>query len=660
MVLLLLILLLGLMMARRLYRYDLATESGINTTHITEQVDYFRSFDLGNYYGRRPGLAGVGIKLDSPLYFWMHLPIRLFENPFSGLRWLDLLLEAGGILFWVLWGLRRGLPPPLVWLSALFLVCMSNPSAELLENGQTANLMVVPLAMALIGGVSSTRGRSMLLPGLLWSMTLQVQLAYAVLGLPMVIAVLLYRGARVRRLLFLFLGAGLAYLWALPMVELPGQAQAGQASGLLDHLNADNLDYVASRHAPGVLALMGLVLVMAHWILRRRAGPGPGVAAIWLLLCWPVMVVAVATLLPRFGTADSPVRFGVLLPAQALLSAATVLWLGWLLERLLLRALRQRWSRLATPLAGAAVLAACAVLLIKPALGENPGRLTDTWSGPGSSPCCLRMFACHTVRRWKTHNHLAEAMLRTDWGADRNQLVKFHGPADTFLDTVHIMLSYSVRSAETLQVPLLSRDVLALPCSMGKDLPGVKARCEPGSVLLIADVKDLVVEQDPSWTRHEAPRLWAPERGAFSFTADPAGHERRLFAVTWKSRKFDRRTSPGAGVVLRHQGRELETVSRCFCREDFTSEVVVVELKVQPGRSAKIDGTATRQRGSHSPSSHIGRDEEWVDVVEILPRALQRHELPTTFRHKPRAIPPTSCPERGGPTREKPPPLPHY
>ncbi len=672
---LLLALLLLALLLRQLLVYHLDSEWGLVATHVGGLLEYFAKFDQGELWGRRPGLGGIDLRLDGSLYYWLHLPIRLFSNPFRGLLALDFVLEGATLVFWVLWGLHKRLPRSLVWLSAFFLVVVGNPNGEVLENSQTANLLCVPLVMAMIGAIVTPKARAMLLPGALLGLIFQIHQAYLMLALPLVALALFSGRPRWRRLFFLLLGAAGAYLLALPAIELPGPELLNDSTRLASAgFDPGVLTKIVARHHPAILAMLGLALVTVIRLRRGDAGPAGKVAVVWLLTGWPIMVLAVCLAADGLGNYLSPVRFGFLGPALAVLYAVVLLWVGGLCQRGLFHAGSARLGRVATPCALAMVLLlTCASVATGLASTGSPLRwaldqgFLAAWDGRRSDddrrlgPCCHRKFRCGAPRQARSYVRLADEILQTEWGAAREPRFKFHGPADFYLDGIYMMLDASAWqfSLEAYNAGTTSdglhRHVLALPCAMNELLPELAGQCSGDGLLFVPDVTDVPLQEDPA-------------TGLFRFTVSPAPVARRLFAVTWREQGF---SDPKAFIrpkerSVRGEGATITERVRCYCGTDFTYKVVIVELKLAPGSSIRLVETVAKASAHHDPGRagppplpgsppmpppmpSIPRPailNERVDVVEI-PLSTSRTAVRRTrgFRHSsPKVNPPVHCP----------------
>ena len=631
---LLLGLLLLLLTGRQLYR---AYTAQIDIIHLGYLLQYFEMFDNHLFWGSGPGTAGLTFKLNGSLYYWLHLPIRFFENPFLGLHLLAFVLEAGGLMFWVLWGLRSRLSPPLLWLSALFLVAAGNPSGQLLENGQTANLLVVPLVMAMIGALTNPSARAMVLPGVLLSLVVQVQQAYLIAAVPTFLLLMMGgKGRRWRRLAWTLAGACVAYLPALPAVLFFGPEQLKLDVNLASSFQPEVLWSIARVHQPELLALFGLVLILGRGVTLPEAWLPGRVAAVWLVCCWPTLVGALLLVSPIIGDPSSPVRFGMLAPARSLLSAVVLLWLGWLLKQLLGRLSPEPRPRLWGAMAGAAVVAgACAVVIVGLVPGVAPFRLANTARdnslrfreakapagevGPlpkkstaqgSTNPCCLNILSCDAVTSSLTHYHLARGLLQIPWDAAHQSPIIFHGPASDYLNRVQLMLDASLRR-ETNFESAASRHVLALPCSMKSDLPQLQQGCVERSLLYLPNVAECPVAQAGS--------------GHYTVSIAPSPRRRRLFAVTWRGREFSGPQHADVSRILIWQGdRKVSARTHCLCGTDMTAEVALFELTLPAQRPTRL---VSRSRWRIEPPG----SDRTLDVVEIFhsEAQLRAHPGPT-------------------------------
>lgn len=682
---LLLLLLLLALFFRQMLAYHLDSGRGLIFTHLGGMLEYFARFDQGEFWGRRPGLGGIDLRMDGSLYYWLHLPIRLFVNPFRGLLVLDFVLEGGALVFWVLWGLVKRLPPSLVWLSAFFLVVVGNPNGELLENSQTANLLTVPLMMAMIGAIVTPKARAMLLPGVLLGLIFQIHQAYLILAIPLVVLTLSCGQRRWRRLLFLVLGAVGAYLLALPAIELPGHKLVGDSSSLASQFDLEVLKRVVDTHHPALLAWLGLALVVGRRLWRGEVGPAGRVAAVWLLSGWPLMVLAVCLAAPKLANPGTPVRFGFLGPAEAILYAVVLLLGGGLCQRILRRPGTTGLRQLATPVACLLVLLLTGVSVafglastgspLRAAIDRGfpamwGDRLPD--ADQRRERCCQPMFRCGTPSLSRTYVRLADAMLQTKWGAELEPRFKFHGPADYYLDGIQMMLDTSLWRSDpeghgfgaASEGQGLYRHVLALPCSMKEQLPQIPGECDRDGLLFVPDVKNVSMEGDPN-------------TGVSGFRVSPAPGARRLFALTSRSRPFVASAVPTRTKErsLQGEGVKITRLARCFCGTDFTFKVSILELQNVPGRWTLLVESGAKTTMTHHPGGARAPRKpgsslapyrrlpppsiplsERMDLVEIPLRTTggERPDVPRTrgYRHAtPRLQPIKPCPSSPGAKR---------
>jgi len=267
-----------------------------------------------------------------------------------------LILEFAAIGTWVVLGLRARWPRELVCGAAFFLALYHEPKGELMENHTVMLFLIIVLFAVTLRALQSRRLWPTLLAGFVFGVCGQVHQIAACLGPPLLLAVLLQPGRRIKRSLLLIGGALLVVGLALPGMqildphEIPPPRMKWDAPYLevyLHHLGVMFRD---------PMTVLGLVLVALGWLQGRLRGPLVRLSVLWFLLAG----LALTGMLLFFAERSGPrviIRYGLLNPPSALLSAVALTWLLGLLRRVAGRVLR--WTP--RPLV---VLTAAALVLV--------------------------------------------------------------------------------------------------------------------------------------------------------------------------------------------------------------------------------------------------------------------------------------------------------
>lgn len=280
----------------------------------------------GDVWVHGPALGLTGLFPGGPLYYWIHLPVLLFEHPIVGFHLYYGLLEMAAITLLLFWGRNNklGLPRPLFWLMALFLASFSGAKLVICENMTIASILAIALMGAAVRGLGSPRARTMSLPGVLLGITVQVHLAALYLAPTLLVGALLTRSVRAARVCWLLAG------WAVVLcLSLPGMERAGGASfgGMVtDMARSFDPAEVVQRFKgleADLLPLVGLVLVIVGWFRGRNRVLG-GLAITWLVGGYLTLALA----LSYAGLSDDGSRFATVNPARAFLMSAVLVWLA--------------------------------------------------------------------------------------------------------------------------------------------------------------------------------------------------------------------------------------------------------------------------------------------------------------------------------------------
>ena len=129
-------LLLALMMLLLALQYVLGYHAEESLQHLHQLTQ--RMAHAGAADGQRL-ITGGG-----SLYLWLHQSVLALGLPFSAYHGLYFLWDAAALLAWLLLA-RRGLPSPLVWCAALWLVTYGVPKQVVVENSTLVAFVSVPL-----------------------------------------------------------------------------------------------------------------------------------------------------------------------------------------------------------------------------------------------------------------------------------------------------------------------------------------------------------------------------------------------------------------------------------------------------------------------------------------------------------------------------------
>jgi len=271
-----------------LYHLHLFLAGHTQLVHTAEPLDLWHSILDGQGWRFGPQAAHTGFHTSS-LYYFLQLPVLLFDNMNHGVHVLYALIKFACIGLWLWWGSRRIERWPLVWISAVLLAVDEEAPGFHYENQTLACYISLLLFMAVVTGIRSRRVLALAPAGILFAVVKEVHvigLAY----LPCVlISLCLGRHDRARNSLVFLVSAGAATLVIL--LSLGGYTYAPVVAGF-DPLPAG--ESVSSMLGAllrsirfelyGPLALGGLA-VSSYLLIRRRELPGLVLhAMVWLPL----------------------------------------------------------------------------------------------------------------------------------------------------------------------------------------------------------------------------------------------------------------------------------------------------------------------------------------------------------------------------------------
>ena len=500
----------------------------------------------GTMWVKGPNLWETPLQLGGPLYYWLHLPALLFEQPVMGLHIYYGLLEMAAITFFLVWALRRPalLPRELVWAAGLFLALFGDGKLVIAENMTIATYLAVALFMAALRGLHAPRARGMLLPGLLLGATTQVHLATLYLAPVLVAAVVLERRDRGLRLLWLLAG------WlAVVAVLLPGVLNGVPGGGQMDHTLATltsrfELSRVALRlafalHDP--LSLLGLGLALVAWI-RGRAGAVERLAVLWFVAGYVALGMALSYMSLNWNES----RFATVNPARAILDGLALIWLCRAANRipLVARAVKAAPAPV-TLLLGAAVLALVALGSLT---AYKRAEAQETTSAKTATPCRCDLWAHETDAR------------QVSQLVDRIQQVGVPP-----LDAARLVVSGPVRERMEAVLHWLNRDrrlalqaqgkggsganLLATPALPKFDLTRIRGAVDYGPFLLLP--RSLPVSYKP-----------VAGEGTLSFDLKQVPGDHRLVMITLHG---DTGSSAPRSEALLLGGQPLERADACRC-----------------------------------------------------------------------------------------------
>ena len=575
---------------------------GTEFAHFDHIVWNLERLEAGKLWVSGPNLWETSLQPGGPLYYWLHLPTLLFEQPVVGLHVYYGLLEMAAITFFLLWALRppAALPRELAWAAALFLAVFGDGKLVIAENMTIATYLSLALFMATLRGLQAPRARAMILPGLLLGATTQVHLATLYLAPVILTAVLLEGQRRWTRLLWLLAG------WAAVVaVLLPGML-----SGIPDSVGSDaalasltsrlEISRVAQRlafalHDP--LALLGLGLAVTAWI-RGRAGTAERLAVLWLVTGYLALGVALSYMSLNWNES----RFATINGARAVLDGLALLWLARGAARIpgVGRALAARAPRPMTLLVAGA---AAGVVLLGGLTLAWRSEAADRGSMERADPCQCDLWAHETDAL-----HVNRLV---------NRLQQVGLPE---LDAERLVVSGPLRERMGALIHWLNRErrlglrergkagtganLLATPALARFDLSSLPGAVSYGPILLVPRSLPLTCR----------PR---PEEGAFTFDMNqvPAGHGLLMITV-----HGDARGSATREQTLTRGSASLEQVDACRCDagQDYRRYADWILYRVPAGVAADAPFTLRLGEG------YADREAMWVVALPTSTGAASR------------------------------------
>ncbi len=527
-------------------RHYCSYRQGVAIQHMSWLLDAFRQVDSGDPWVASPALWSLGIRAGGPLYAWLHLPARLFQNPVFGLHLIYLVYEALGLAFWVLWSRRARLDRSLVWISGLMLCLYWDANAILVENMQIAAILAPPLFMTLVVALGRSSWRAMVFPGVLLSLSFQVHGACLVL-LPAIGGCLLASSPqRTRRALGFLLGFCCAYLLALPGIVPVEAGEIDGAARMVTALTwADIVRGLASVPADPLPVAGLLLLLVSLWTRGWRAlGQEERLSALWLVTLFPVLFLGVIL-------SQNPVnenRLALLKPARAMLSALAMVWvarsLGSLFTRISGGGLT-RWGR-GGAWVGALTLAFICKAHLIPACMPAPER-------PGGQGCGCKFNRSSSLSYFQLP--LVDGLIKAGLAAPGpGPTPTYHGPWQRHMGKLCGLARASLRRRPLPEDSVVPPRLAALPAAMAKSLGHLK-----GAILLQGGGW-LVV---PVASQHTRSPVTLSERTRFDLNAAP-GRTPLTMAAARQEHCGDGELS----LSLMQGGERLEPLQACACREE--------------------------------------------------------------------------------------------
>ena len=582
--LLLYLLLWPLLALRHLSLYFQGTE----LAHFDHIVRNLERLQAGSLWVKSPNLWETPLRLGGPLYYWLHLPTLIFDQPVVGLHLYYGLLEMAAITFFLWWGLRRPalVSRPWIWAAGLFLTLFGDGKLVIAENMTIATYLAIALFMATLRGLRSPRARSMLLPGLLLGATTQVHLATLYLAPVIGLALLLERWDRGLRLLW-FLGG---WIMVLAML-LPGIMGGVPGSGQMDEVLAtlsSRLDIwrVAQRLAFALrdpLSLLGLGLAIMAWV-RGRAGMAERLAVIWLAGGYLALGVALSFM--SFTWNES--RFASVNPARALLDGMAVIWLARLGARIpaVSRTLATRTPRPTTLLLAAAL--ACLMALVPVTLYHRAQAERSTRAG-AAIPCRDDLWAYETDARQV--NDLVRRLQRVGIPPLDAERLVVSGPLRERMGALIHWLNRDRREALREQGKGgTGANLLATPALPNYDLSRVKGAVDYGPFLLLP---------------RSLPVTYKLLNGAATFNLEQIPEDYRLIMVTLNG---DAEASAKRTVRLHLDGEPVAEVDACRCESGQQYRRYASWILYRVPAATRADQTFTLELGQ----GYEAREALWV------------------------------------------------
>jgi len=572
---------------------------GTEFAHFDHIVWNLERLEAGKLWVKSPNLWETSLQPGGPLYYWLHLPALLFEQPVVGLHVYYGLLEMAAITFFLLWALRgkAALPRELAWAAAIFLAVFGDGKLVIAENMTIATYLSLALFMATLRGLQAPRARAMILPGLLLGATIQVHLATLYLAPVVFAAVLLERRDRVARLLWLMAGGAVVVAVMLP----------GMLRGIPDSLGSDpavaslvtrfEISRVAQRlafalHDP--LSLLGLGLALTAWI-RGRAGTVERLAVLWLVAGYLTLGVALSYMSLNWNES----RFATINGARAVLDALALFWLARAAAKIPGpgRALAARAPEPITLLAG---VAAAGVLLL--------GGLTFAWRADAADrggmeradPCQCDLWAHETEALYV--NRLVDRLSQVGLPELDAERLVVSGPLRERLGALIHWLNRERRLALREGGKAgTGANLLATPALARFDLSRLPGAVSYGPILFVPRALPLTYRP-------------ADTEGAVTFDMNqvPDGHGLLMITV-----HGDAASSAARQQTLRQGGDALTPLDACRCDtgQDYRRYADWILYRVPAGASTRSPFTLKLGKG------YEDREAIWVVALPTNPGA---------------------------------------
>ncbi len=349
--------------------------------HIEARLGFAKEILSGNVPLAGPSMGESGLSFGGPLYYLLYAPLPLISNPVVGVHMIYLLIQLLALLFWVSWGLRKRLPPEVVWGSAIILAWKMGCANELAENATVFGFLTVPLFISIAGTLRHSRLAGMILPGFILAVCAMIHLAITMLLTPAIIlGILLIKRQSLKRI-GIFLGATLfALLPALHLANWPDSIRLIP----LEHYGGDNAFLPNFLHwlhltLDNPLWLAGIGLVAGRLLLGKRPAPYEILAIVWTIT--GALFVSLGHTL-TWHKGPSLERLAALYPAQAILEAVVLIGLMNVTGSVLARFSRWKPGLIST----LAALTAAALCVAGVQGARFRSRLHDDWDLADQEP----------------------------------------------------------------------------------------------------------------------------------------------------------------------------------------------------------------------------------------------------------------------------------
>ncbi len=299
--------------------------------HFEEIVSAFKKMDQGSLFFPGPDLWKTGLRAGGSIYYWLHYPARLIQNPVLAMHLYYAALELAGIALFLLLGPRAGLSRDNVLAGGLFLVSFFSSKQVICENVTVAGYLSVLLFVILLWAARSAALLPCLLTGALLSALIQIHMTALFIIPVLLLALFMIPERRPSRALAVLAGFALVVAMNLPGMEQPEQRDLTFTwQVLFQQFSLQNFAGRLQSVFESPLCLLGLILIAAAMIRPRRPAALPASAPLKLTLAWWLTIYLQLCLALSYmgGFYHLEHRLALLNPARAVLAGAALVALG--------------------------------------------------------------------------------------------------------------------------------------------------------------------------------------------------------------------------------------------------------------------------------------------------------------------------------------------